>query len=190
MAHAHSWLRITLGMHRLARELGHLWGRIPTWRIAELAAGAGRPEAIARAIREEANRLWPPEERLPGIKGPEAEAGRLVQQLGRAGQIKIVAHPSVIELGYRGADGRALSLWLHPNGGYGWSAEGGRPRDYARLVRVARAAEWEPEEGIAPPPGVYGPEYDRYMGVDLRLAFASPKHLLPWGPEASEEVEV
>jgi len=189
----HSWIKIVIGMHRVARKLGHLWGRIPTWRVAELVNEAGTgydATPIAEAIRRETNHLWPPEEiGIPGITGPEASGRALVQKLGSSSQIEVMASPFLIEMAYYNQDGyRRLVLWITGDGEWSGFGDDPRPRDYARLIRVVREAEWEPRGGIQPPEWVYGPEYDRYMALDLPLIFASPKWFEP-GEVGPEEVE-
>lgn len=57
--------RAVIGMHRIARALGHLWGRLPTWEVAlAVVEGSYRFEVIAEIIQDKTAHYFPD---LPSI---------------------------------------------------------------------------------------------------------------------------
>jgi len=206
------WFWVTIGMHRVARELGHLWGRLPVHVVARVVAdsemedvelGRPAPELIAERIASLTREAFP--NALPGIEGPQHLAAPpdhyLAQTLGGAGQVVVSATWGKVAVTYQKESwrdgwrlGRHLILLLEAGKEPRWSDWGldpACPRDYARLYRVAEAGEWWPDGYWPPAPDwvTETEEWRKYMALDLPLMFMSPKTLDAPADGGPEEVE-
>jgi hypothetical protein len=185
------WLKVILGMYGIARKLGHLWSWLPIWEIVEVVVSArdrDNAEALAQAIAQAVDEAYP---EYPG-RVPQVEGDAIAVYLGGAGQIKVLGQPGYISITY----GERLTLVIEGEE-VQW-VEGelpARPRDYARLLRVAHVAGWVPPYTYPIPHHLQAElrnerraEFEQYAALPLDVIFASPERLAPTKSEEDEAI--